>query len=515
MPDKTYRADKTYTQPNRMATTDISQTQVQTQTQTLQQRLSAQQLLVSSLLGLTTLELEDRVRVEVNDNPALEQLPEGAEPEADDYLSPAEADDTKDEEEDLPELEGAPQDASEGDYDDYGDDSDSYLPSTPQKMRDEIPFDAGRSFFDELKEQLRESPLNEEQQKIGLYILGSLDDDGILRKDLESLADELAFNQGMFVATDELREVLQQIQQFDPPGIGAQSTQECLLIQLERKEPSDMNSLQRRILEECYDDFINNRWERIAPALGEDAERVSNACRELARLNPRPGSSLEDTVGKGMQQVVPDFLLDTEGGLWLNDEHVPSIRVSREYYDMLQHEKQSPSAANKDTLSFLTRKIDSGHDFIQALQQRNKTMTDVMEAIIRMQPDYCREGYDSLLRPMTLRDVAEKTGYDVSTISRVTSNKYIQTPFGLIPLKHFFSNKQVRVGGNDSQQFMQSSAALQALKSLVDKEDKAHPLNDTELQDALRALGFDVARRTVAKYRTQLGIPTAPLRKKQ
>ena len=492
-----------------MAGIDFSQTQVQQQTETLQQRYSAQQLMVARLLELTTPELEDRVRMEITDNPALEETTDAA-GEEEDVLNDAASEEEPSEPQ---ELDSAPSAEDAADYDDYGD-SDDYMPSGERTYREEIPIDAGRSFYDELQEQLRESPLNDEQQKIGLYIIGSLDDDGLLRKNLESICDELAFNQGVYVSLEEVRAILHQIQQFDPAGIGAQTTQECLLLQLNRKEPPVPPSLKRRILEECFDDFINNRWERIAPALSASPQDVSDACRELSRLNPRPGSSLEETTGKGMQQIIPDFFLDTEGELWLNDEHVPAIRVNREYYTMLQEQKKGGSSAQRDAAAFLIRKIDSARDFIQAVRQRNKTMIEVTSAIVSMQHDYCREGYDSLLRPMTLKDVAQRTGYDVSTVSRVTNNKYIQTPFGLIPIKHFFSNKQVRIGGNDSDKTIQSGAALQALQALVDKEDKARPLNDSELEQQMKALGFNVARRTIAKYRTQLNIPTAPLRKK-
>ena len=499
-----------------MAATDISQHQVQQQTEALQQRLSAQQLMVARLLELTTPELEDRVRAELNDNPALGELTDGDEPDSDGIDAPAERETPDDDSDDeLRELDGEPNGNDTADYDDYDDSSDTYTQGSPQGTREEIPFDAGRTFYDELQEQLRESPLTAAEQEIGLYILGSLDDDGLLHKDFESLCDELAFNQGINASPDEVHKVLRQIQQFDPAGIGAQSTQECLLIQLERGEQSTTHALKHRILTDCFDDFINNRWEHIAPALQADDNQVADACRELARLNPRPGSSLEETMGKGLQQVVPDFFLDTEGTLWLNDEHMPVLRISKEYNELMQQQKQAGTTASKDALSFLSRKIDNGRDFIQALRQRNKTMADIVGAIVRIQHDYCREGFDSLLVPMTLKTVAEQTGYDVSTISRVTNNKYIQTPFGLIPLKHFFSNRQVRVGGNDSQLFMQSGPALQALKSLVDKENKTHPLNDSELAEQMKNLGYEVARRTVAKYRTQLGIPTAPLRKKQ
>ncbi|HPW71007.1 MULTISPECIES: RNA polymerase factor sigma-54 [Bacteroides] len=479
--------------------------QVQSQVQQQVQTLSPQQILVVKLLELPAVELEDRVRAELLENPALE---EGKEETAVDDLS-----------------ENADNDQSDNEYDSLGDyltedDIPDYKLQERNKSKgeqaEEIPFSDTTSFYETLQEQLRERNLTEHQQALAEYLIGSLDDDGLLRKTLDSISDELAIYAGVDAKEQELEEVLSIIQDFDPPGLGARSLQECLLIQIKRKEPSSLQQTELNIIEKCYEEFTRKHWDKIIQRLNLSEEEFEAAINEITKLNPRPGSSLGEVIGRNMQQIVPDFIVETfdDGSivLSLNNKNMPELRMSREFNDMLQehtYNKANQTKESKEAMLFLKQKMDAAQGFIDAIKQRQNTLQTTMEAIIDLQRPFFQEGDESLLRPMILKDVAERTGLDISTISRVSNSKYVQTNFGIYSLKYFFSDGYTTEDGEE----MSVREIRRILKECIDSENKKKPLTDDELADILKEKGYPIARRTVAKYRQQLNIPVARLRK--
>ena len=479
--------------------------QVQSQVQQQVQTLSPQQILVVKLLELPAVELEDRVRAELLENPALE---EGKEETAVDDLS-----------------ENADNDQSDNEYDSLGDyltedDIPDYKLQERNKSKgeqaEEIPFSDTTSFYETLQEQLRERNLTEHQQALAEYLIGSLDDDGLLRKTLDSISDELAIYAGVDAKEQELEEVLSIIQDFDPPGLGARSLQECLLIQIKRKEPSSLQQTELNIIEKCYEEFTRKHWDKIIQRLNLSEEEFEAAINEITKLNPRPGSSLGEVIGRNMQQIVPDFIVETfdDGSivLSLNNKNIPELRMSREFNDMLQehtYNKANQTKESKEAMLFLKQKMDAAQGFIDAIKQRQNTLQTTMEAIIDLQRPFFQEGDESLLRPMILKDVAERTGLDISTISRVSNSKYVQTNFGIYSLKYFFSDGYTTEDGEE----MSVREIRRILKECIDSENKKKPLTDDELADILKEKGYPIARRTVAKYRQQLNIPVARLRK--
>ncbi|MBR4594622.1 MAG: RNA polymerase factor sigma-54 [Bacteroidaceae bacterium] len=489
-----------------MAEQSNIQTQVQTQSQVQIQTLSPQQVLEARLLALSTLELEEHVRSELNDNPALEdgtseplsQDAETTEPE--DELYDEGADDYRDD------RSGS---------DDWNDDDDDWYDRSDRGMSGtlaDVPLADTRSFYDLLYEQLREQDLTERQMKIALYIIGSIDNDGLLDKDVQAISDDLAFYHDLDASTDEIEQVLKVIQDFDPAGIGARNLQECLLIQIRRKEDSPLKALQEKVISTMFDEFTHKRWDKISARLGIDKDKTDAVIAELVKLNPRPGSSLGETVGHSRQHIVPDFILENYDGdisFTLNNGNIPQLHVSREYSDMLDRQIKGGNSNQRDAALYIKRKLDSAKGFIQALHQREVTLTRTMQAIIDMQRPFFTEGDDTLLKPMILKDVAERTGYDISTISRVTSGKYVQTNFGTFPLKAFFTDGVKTSSGEE----VSVKEIHRILREVTDAEDHANPLTDEQLADMLAERGFKVARRTVAKYREQIGIPVARMRK--
>ena len=493
--------------------------QIQTQTQQQIQTLSPQQILAVKLLELPAVELEDRVRAELLENPALE---EGKEATADnDY-----ADDTPDTETESPEDGGDTSYDSLGDYL-TEDDIPDYKLQENNRSRDErpeeIPFSDTTSFYETLKEQLGEHDLSEHQRTLAEYLIGSLDDDGLLRKSLDSISDELAIYAGIEATPQELEEALHVIQSFDPPGLGAQSLQECLLIQIRRKmeqqpKGADLSLLkaEEAIVADCYEEFTRKHWDKIQQKLGIGEDLCEQAIREVCRLNPRPGASMGETIGKNMQQIVPDFLVDTydDGtiSLTLNNRNVPELRMNRDFTEMLEeHTKNraNQSKESKEAMMFLKQKIDAAQGFIDAIKQRQNTLLTTMQAIIDLQRPFFQEGDESLLRPMILKDVAERTGLDISTISRVSNSKYVQTNYGIYPLKFFFNDGYTTESGEE----MSVREIRRILKECIDNEDKKKPYTDDELTEILKQKGYPIARRTIAKYRQQMNIPVARLRR--
>ena len=477
------------------------QTQVQSQTQV--QTLSPQQVLEARLLELNTLELEEHVRTELGDNPTLESGPqESPEQDTDDGAG-----------DDADQYENESYDDSN--RDDWNDDDDDWYDrgqgGSGNAVAD-IPLADTRSFYDILYEQLREQDLTPRQMKIALYIIGSIDNDGILDKDLQAISDDLAFYHDTDASVDEIEQVLKVIQEFDPAGIGARNLQECLLIQIRRKPDSKCKEYQERVISTMFDEFTHKRWDKIAARLELSREDTDAVIAELIKLNPRPGSSLGETVGHSRQHIVPDFLLDTyddEIHFTLNNSNIPQLHISREYSDMLENQIKGGNSSQRDAAIYIKSKLDKARGFIQALKQREQTMTRTMQAIIDLQRPFFLEGDETLLRPMILKDVAERTGYDISTISRVTSGKYVQTGFGTFPLKAFFTDGVKTQGGEE----VSVKEIHRLLREATDAEDHDNPLTDEQLSDMLAERGYKVARRTVAKYREQIGIPVARMRK--
>ena len=483
--------------------------QIQTQAQQLLQTLSPQQILVVKLLELPTMELEERVRAEILDNPALE---EGREPSEQDHADEL---DTDFSEENLYTNE----DISLGDYRTEDDIPDYKLQEhnrSKGEVPEEIPFSDSVSFYEMLLEQLRMQHLTEEEETIAEYLIGSLDDDGMLRKGPDTLINELILYRGIYIDAKEIERILSIIQDFDPAGIGARSLQECLLLQLKRKPNTPLKKIEMEIIEKCCDDFTRKNKEKIMQRLDISEETYDEAVNELVKLNPRPGSSLGDIVGKNFQQIIPDFLVEAEEdgsiNLTLNNGNVPELRLSREFNEMLEEHttnKENQSKDSRDAFLFLKQKVDAAQGFINAIKQRQQTLVTTMQAIIDLQRPFFLEGDETLLKPMVLKDVAEKAKLDVSTVSRVSNSKYVQTNYGVFPLRFFFSDGYTTEEGEE----LSIREIKQLLKECVEHENRECPYNDDELADILREKGYPIARRTIAKYRQQLNIPTARLRR--
>ncbi len=481
--------------------------QIQTQAQQLTQTLSPHQILVVKLLELPTMELEERVRAEILDNPALE---EGKDPSEQDHDI-----DTDLNEDNLYSNE----DLSLGDYrteDDIPDYKLQEYNRSKGEVAEEIPFSDSVSFYEMLLEQLRMQHLTEEEEVMAEYLIGSLDDDGLLRKGMQTLIDELMLYRGIYSNEAEVERILSIIQEFDPAGIGARSLQECLLLQLKRKPDSPLKKIEVEIIEKYCDDFTRKNKEKIVQRLNISEETYDEAINELTKLNPRPGSSLGDIVGKNFQQIIPDFLVEAEEdgsiNLTLNNGNVPELHLSREFNELLEEHttnKENQSKESKDAFLFLKQKVDAAQGFINAIKQRQQTLLTTMQVIIDLQRPFFQEGDETLLKPMILKDVAEKAKLDVSTISRVSNSKYVQTNYGIYPLRFFFSDGYTTEEGEE----LSIREIKQLLKECVEHENKENPYNDDELADILREKGYPIARRTVAKYRQQLNIPTARLRR--
>ena len=483
--------------------------QIQTQAQQLTQTLSPQQILVVKLLELPTMELEERVRAEILDNPALE---EGKDIFEQDHSEEFDADLNND-------NSYTNEDISLGDYRTEDDIPDYKLQEHNRsrgEVAEEIPFSDSVSFYEMLLEQLQMQRLTEEEKIMAEYLIGSLDDDGLLRKGAQALIDELAIYRGIYTNEKEIDRILSIIQDFDPAGIGARSLQECLLLQLKRKPESPIKKVEVEIIEKYCDDFTRKNKEKIMLRMNLTEEEYDDAINELAKLNPRPGSSLGDIVGKNFQQIIPDFLVDSDetGNITftLNNGNVPELHLSREFNELLEEHttnKENQSKDSRDAFLFLKQKVDAAQNFINAIKQRHQTLLTTMQVIIDLQRPFFLEGDETLLKPMILKDVAEKAKLDVSTISRVSNSKYVQTNFGIFPLRFFFSDGYTTEEGEE----LSVREIKQLLKECIEHENKENPYNDDELADILREKGYPIARRTVAKYRQQLNIPTARLRR--
>ncbi len=497
--------------------------------QKLLQKLSPQQIQMIKLLEIPAIQLEQRIKKELEENPILE------EGEDEDYDNPEQddQDDNSAEDREAEDFEGTGKEEEEArdkndndneefSLEDYIEDDDipNYRLSTnnysDDDKRPEIPLSSSTNFHSHLESQLGLRSLTGKQEMLAEYILGNIDEDGYLRRKLESIVDDLAFTQNIITSELELYEILQIVQDFDPAGVGARDLQECLLLQLERKDQSDPSLvLARKIIKSHFLEFTRKHYNKIVKRLNITEDDLKGAIDEILKLNPKPGSSYSDAMQHTSQHIVPDFILDLKDGefvLTLNSHNVPELRINRTYSEMIEtysHNKKKRSREDKDTINFVKQKLDSARWFIDAIIQRQNTLLLTMNAIIDYQREYFEEGDETRLRPMILKNIAEKTGLDISTISRVANSKYIQTHFGIFPLKSFFSEGLQ----SDSGEEVSTREIKNILADCIDKEDKRKPLTDEKLVLILKNRGYNIARRTVAKYREQLNIPVARLRK--
>jgi RNA polymerase sigma-54 factor len=460
------------------------------------------------LLEVPTLQIEERIKKELEENPALE---EGQEEE--DVNSEAEGEDQPEE---------SDKDQEEFTIDDYIEEDDfpdyrlqSQNSSKDEEKRSEIPFSVGSSFHEHLESQLGLRNLNEKQKILGEYLLGNIDDDGYLRRELINIVDDLAFLQNIETTENDLEEVLKIIQDLEPPGVGARTLKECLLLQIEKRDKTQPAlDLAHRILDEYFEEFTKRHYDKIIARLGISENELKSSIDEVLKLNPKPGGVFSDPFNKTSQPIIPDFILElTEDGfeLHLNSRNLPELRLSSAYSEMLHSYSKDKSQKKemKDAVQFVKQKIDSARWFIDAIKQRQNTLLLTMNAILEYQQEYFIDGDETRLKPMILKDVAEMTGLDISTVSRVANSKYIQTHFGIFPLKFFFSEGLQ----TDSGEEVSTREIKRILQDCIENEQKRKPLTDEHLTEILQEKGYQIARRTVAKYREQLNIPVARLRK--
>ena len=476
--------------------------------QKLLQKLSPQQIQMIKLLEVPAMQLEQRIKKELEENPALEEGPDEEDAQGED-------------EEDV-DFEQEERDQEEFGLDDYLNDED--IPdyrlqvnntSKDEDRRDEIPYASGSSFHDSLISQFNLRSDTEREDILGEYIIGNIDDDGYLRREVENMVDDLAFLQNITTDTDELTVVLKIIQDLEPAGVGARDLRECLLLQLERKDQSVRSvALATTVLTDYFEEFSRRHYEKIMSKLGISEEDMKSIVDEVLKLNPKPGGAVSDPYSKSAQHIIPDFILeqtDTGLELSLNNRNIPELKISRGYSEMLESYSRDKAAGkqNRDAIMFVKQKLDSAKWFIDAIRQRQNTLLLTMNAILQYQREYFIEGDDTKLRPMILKDVAEMTGLDISTVSRVANSKYIQTHFGIYPLKFFFSEGMQTDSGDE----VSTREIKRILQECLGNEDKRRPLTDEKLTEILQEKGYQIARRTVAKYREQLNIPVARMRK--
>ena len=485
--------------------------------QKLLQKLSPQQILLMKLLQVPTIALEQRIKQEIEENHALLDASEDEAQEDEQEGEGMAADEAGEEEE-------VEYDSSEDEFDlsDYIADDDD-IPEyktrvsndSPDDEHREIPFASGFSFQDLLISQLGLRPLTDKQELIGLHIIGNLDDAGYLRRDIAAMVDDLAFTQNLEVSKKEVEEVLEVIQTFDPPGVGARDLRECLLLQLRRKEEQHPDiQLAIRILQRNFNDFAKKHYSKILKKTGANEAQLKAAIQEIIQLNPKPGNSLGESQ-RTNYPIIPDFIIHNNDGeleLSVNSRSIPDLRVNQQFQRMLETyavSKGKSKERQKETVMFIKQKIDSARWFIDAIRQRQATLYLTMKAIMDYQQDYFLTGDETRLRPMILKDIATIVHLDISTISRVANSKYVQTPFGTFLLKSFFSESMQKDDGEE----VSTREIKKILSDVVEAEDKAQPLTDEQLMNILKEKGYPIARRTVAKYREQLSIPVARLRK--
>ena len=457
------------------------------------QKLSPLQIQTIKLLELPIQDLEQRIRKEMEENPVLDE------------------DVSKDNDEDE-----APREVSLSEYKE--DDSiPSYrLRADNYNSKEERPqystFSVKESFTQSLQEQLGYRNLTEHQYAVASFIIGSLDDDGYLRRSVDSLVDDLSFRANVETDEQEVLDMLKIVQEFDPPGVGARDLRECLLLQIKlmKKSPEVENAT--KILKNHFNEFTNKHYQKIMVRMNLSESELKAAMKKILKLNPSPGGQIDDSYTDQAQQIVPDFILDYQDGqlhLSMPRFSLPELRVNRKYADILIEAANSSEREKKEAATFVKKKLESAKWFVEAIKQRHNTLSNTMQAIVDYQRDYFIDGDESNLKPMVLKDIAEKTGFDISTISRVVNSKYIETHFGIYSLKYFFSEGLENQEGEE----VSTRELKKALQECVDNENKRKPYTDDELVEQMTDKGYKVARRTIAKYRDQLGIPKARLRK--
>ena len=467
----------------------------QRQVQKLLQKLSPQQIQMIKLLELPTIQLEQRIKQEIEENPVLEEEP---------------SEEQQDEE---PKEVSVEEYFAEDDTPKYNYHANN---SSPDYQTRPVYLTEGISLQESLIQQLGFKNLSEREMTIAKYIIGSIDDDGYLRRDLTSIADDIAFSTGIDATVDEVEKTLHTIQQLEPVGIGSRNLKECLLLQLDAlPELNPAQKLARKILTSYFDEFTKKHYEKLISRLSVSEDEFRHAIDEIVRLSPKPGNLYSDDKSTAQPYITPDFTLDYQNGIFdlrLNSANVPDLKINRRYMEMIRNmtqESGAESESNKEAIQFVKNKIDSAKWFISAIRQRHDTLMRTMQAILDYQREYFIDGDQSKLRPMILKDIADATKLDVSTISRVVNSKYVQTQFGIIPLKQLFSEAMQ----TDSGEEVSSYEIKNILSECIEKEDKHKPLTDETLMDILNNKGYKIARRTVAKYREMLGIPVARLRR--
>ncbi|MBO5804494.1 MAG: RNA polymerase factor sigma-54 [Bacteroidales bacterium] len=460
--------------------------------QKLQQGLSPLQIQTIKLLELPTLELEQEIRRKLEENPVLEESTDSAD-----------------------DVDDVPKNISLSEY--QSDDSTpSYKLYVNNQGKDIKPqyntFSVKESFHQSLENQLGYSNLDGRSRTIAQFIIGSLDDDGYLRRDLESLSDDIAFRLGIETSEDEVERILLVIQEFEPVGVGARDLQECLLLQIRSLDPTPSRELAQIILQDYFQEFTKKHYQKITSKLEVTEEQLKGAVDEIVHLNPRPGGQIDDSYTEQAQQIVPDFILEEKDGelqMTMPKFNIPELKVNKRYADVLLNAANSSTREGKEAATFVKQKLDSAKWFVEAIKQRHNTLRNTMNAIIDFQREFFMSGDEANLKPMVLKDIAEKTNLDISTISRVVSSKYIQTQFGIFSLKYFFSEGMMNSSGEE----VSTREIKKVLMESIGNEDKRKPLTDEELVVVLTEKGYKVARRTVAKYREQLNLPIARLRK--
>lgn len=491
----------------------------QTQNLRLQQKLSPQQIQLMKLIQLPVMALEQRIKEELELNPALEEENDNTDSEEDFTNETSSVDEVDND------FEKEERDTEEGvlqnddiSYEDYVDEDEfsefKYQINNNGKDDDfkEIPMRELSDFHDLLEEQIGLLELSETQYVIGLYLIGCIDDDGYIRRDTNSLVDDLAFTQNINATPEQVEEMIKVLQSLDPPGIAARSLQECLLLQLERN-PHQTREVHFAVdvIRDCMDEFSKKHYDKIAHKLNLKEEDLKDILAEITKLNPKPGSTSGQSL-QNAQEVIPDFIIATNEGeleLSLTSRNMPELKVSQDYLEMLTRYNKQKDKDAKEASGFIRNKIENAQWFIEALFQRKQTMLIAMNAIMKQQKEYFITGDETRLKPMILKDIAEKVGLDISTVSRVVNSKYVSTPFGTFPLKYFFSESL----STDSGEEVSSREVKKILSDFIGAEDKRKPLTDDALCTILKEKGYNIARRTVAKYREQLEIPVARMRR--
>ncbi len=485
--------------------------------QKLQQKLSPQQIQLIKLLEIPVMALEQRIKKEIEENPALEEVSEEYdiredEPTFEGDFETEENSDANDEYSDEFSLEDLL--PNDDDIPIYRLASSNYSPDDEQR---EITYTGGTTFHEYLIDQLGlRSNLSEQKRNLAEYIIGNIDEDGYLRRKLSAIADDLVFTQNLRTTEQELEEALHIVQELDPPGVGARDLQECLLLQLKRLDHSKKEvQIALKIVTHYFNEFTRKHYDKIIHRIGISEEELKEALDEILHLNPKPGSAFNDPSQKDFHTIIPDFSVENTDGelvVSLNSKNVPELRLNRAYTEMLEEyaaKGKNKTSRDKDTLIFVKQKIDSAKWFIDAIKQRQDTLLRTMQAIVDYQKDYFLTGDERKIRPMILKDIADITGLDISTISRVANSKYVQTEFGILLLKSFFSESMTTESGEE----VSTREIKKILQECIEGEDKRRPLTDERLTQILCDKGYNIARRTVAKYREQLNIPVARLRK--